>query len=248
MKVLAYYPLHYGAEYLKESIISILPCTTKIVFLYTEEPSYGHHTHLKNPETKEQLKAIVDNTIKGQCAYEWVDVSVKGEGNHRNIAFKYADGFDIVLAVDADEIWNTEDLRVALEECKNSKWFAHKISGFINFWRSFKWEVKDFFEPYRLFNVKGVNDQQGTIKARVYHLGYAQSKAITEYKLAIHGHKSEIAGNWYKDKFCAWETNKDLEKLHPASQDVWLKAEPFDDKELPILLKMHPNYNKEIIE
>ena len=54
MKTLAYYPVHYGAEYLDASIRSISDQVDKIVILYTTHPSYGHGTSTPCPESESE--------------------------------------------------------------------------------------------------------------------------------------------------------------------------------------------------
>lgn len=240
MKVLAYYPLHYGMEYLDASIRSVAPYVDKIIILYAAQPSFGHHTDTPCPEPEWVLRAIAEGASD---KVQWVQTSGTSEGNHRDQVMPYAEGYDLLLAVDADEVW----MGAALEDCL---WFAYhgtahryNIEGFVNFWKSFNYICTDGFTPARIFNLNCHNQEEENLPGRVYHFGYAQRREIIAYKMCIHGHR-DIRPEWL-DIYLNWTPESRL--LHPASRDIWVQAEPFDKTTLPDILKTHPNYNKEII-
>ena len=119
-KTLAYYPILYGAEYLHASIKSIEPFVDRIIILYTDTPSYGFHSSTPCPESEAQLKEIAFNASP---KVEWRQIKANWEGQHRDIIFQFTDGFDLLLAVDADEVWHQEDLKRCLEEAhKGDYW------------------------------------------------------------------------------------------------------------------------------
>ena len=244
-KVLAYYPLHYGSEYLKESILSIVDHVEQIVFLYTERPSYGQSSNIPNPDSRDTLLKIAWENCKGKM--EWIDIDqTSQENNHRNLVFGYEQGFDLIMAVDADEIW--DNLPEAIEAALATKARHINVAGsqWVHFWRSFDECNRDGFAPTR-FHCVNFNKSNATIHCgNVYHMGYAQSERITEYKISVHGHKS-ILQSWFKEKFKSYE--KGVTRLiHPDSQTVWVDVEKFDKTTLPKLLKEHPNYNVERIQ
>ena len=120
MKTLAYIPLHYGKEYLEVTIKSIDPHVDKILILYTNTPSYGQDGRLKNPDTREELKNIAfDSSSK----IEWVEIpKTRQENKHRELAFNYAKGYDLIMAVDADEVWDdVEEAKKLIDQNKFSK-------------------------------------------------------------------------------------------------------------------------------
>jgi len=53
MKVIAYYILHYGHEYINYSMRSIYNHVDEIIILYSEHPSHGTLTALQNPDSRE---------------------------------------------------------------------------------------------------------------------------------------------------------------------------------------------------
>lgn len=241
---MAYYPLHYGAEYLDASIRSIDPCVSRIIILYTEEPSFGHVSGQPCPETEEELKRIA---YAASEKVEWVKIKGFGnEGAHRKMIFEFAGGdVDMILAVDADEVWDTEVLKQSILDASKLPNKYIKVDGFINFWKSFNTVCLDHFHPVRFYNLRATNDfEQGCVKGRIYHFSTAQSEKIMRYKYGIHGHASEIRSGWLEQTYFGW--NGEDGDLHPVSLDLWNPAF-FDKTSLPEILKNHPNYNKQTI-
>ena len=238
IKTLAYIPLHYGKEYLEATIKSIDNHVDKILILYTEKPSYGQVGGLKNPDTREELKKIAfDSSDKIQ----WVEIQATQENKHRQMAFEYANGYDLIMAVDADEVW--EDVEEAKQAAYESGCKHVNVGGdrWWHFWRSFNECHRDGFYPTRFHVVGGKEESTIIHKGKIYHMGYAQSEAITAYKISCHGHK-DIKSSWLKHKWLNYK--KGVTKvLHPDSETVWIETQPFDKTTLPKVLKDHPYYN-----
>lgn len=241
MKVLAYYPLHYGKEYLAESILSINDHVEQIVILYSPKPTFGYYTQAECPETEAELKEIAESVSN---KIVWINNKFGSEGEHRSFIYSFAQNFDLVLAVDADEVWEEESLKQCLTHSYNSEKRYIGIAGFLNFWRSFNHVCQDGFCPIRITNLKAANNEQEFIHGIVYHFSCAQSEKIMDYKYLIHGHKDEIRSGWLETTYKKWQEGQD--DLHPVSIGLW-NAIKFDKKTLPSLLKTHPNYMKEVI-
>jgi glycosyltransferase involved in cell wall biosynthesis len=239
MRVLAYYPLHYGLEYLEASIKSIHPFVDKIIILYAKEPSFGHHTDIPCPESEWILKSIAE---VASHKVEWIDISGTSEGEHRNIIFQHTKDYDLLLAVDADEVWNPSSLVDVLMKAYSGTAHRYNIAGFLNFWKSFNHVCTDGFTPARIYNLNN-HDGEGILEGLVYHFGYAQALHTIEYKIRVHGHR-DIREGWL-EMYKTW--TPEVQYLHPASNDIWVTAEPFDKSKLPAILKEHPNFNKETI-
>ena len=242
MKTLAYYPVHYGAEYLDASIRSISDQVDKIVILYTTHPSYGHGTATPCPESESEIRDIAHAASN---KVHWVNSDgAWNEGQHRSLAWKYAHGYNVMLAVDADEIWEPVSLEKCIKETYEGSSWRRNVNGFVNFWKSFNWACYDGFQPARLFNINKNNQIEESINGTIYHFGYAQDKKIMDYKFEIHGHKNEIKPGWLANTYYAWQPgDKDI---HPTCT-VWGEAVAFDKNTLPDVLKTHPNFNKKII-
>lgn len=244
IKTLAYYPIHYGAEYLEASIKSILDSVDRIIILYTSKPSYGHHTEIACPESEEKIKKIALRAAGAKL--QWVNIQAHGEGSHRDQIWEYTSGYDVLLAVDADEVWEPSDLKRAIQETYAGNTWRRNVSGFINFWKSFDYACYDGFVPGRLFKVNADNKDEQTINGKIYHFGYAQSDKIMNYKFEIHGHKNEIKPGWLQNIYYDWTLESRF--LHPTSNDIWGEAIPFDKNTMPQCLKEHHNFNKKIIK
>jgi hypothetical protein len=249
-KTLAYFCLHYGAEYLEASIKAIAPVVDSILILYTEKPSFGHGMSEVCPESKMQLTDILmdlsEENLEIGDKLIWLDIGAGNEGEHRNLAFAYCNSspikYDLLLAVDADEVWDNEVLEKCLNEAYKRKEWRFNIAGFVNFWKDFNHVVIDWFEPARIYNLNNHNTEQATLTGKVYHFGYAQSDLIMNYKFKIHGHADSLRENWLQEIYYGWTPEKRF--LHPASLQIWEKAEYFDKNTLPEILHQHPNFNK----
>lgn len=243
-RVICYVPLHYGCEYLKESLQSIISLVDKIVIVYSETPSYGHGTNVECPEKEMDLFNIAMPICGDKLI--WRKETFGNEGEHRGFIYNFTKGYDIVLAVDADEVFHTEDLKKAIQYVSEGDKRYYGIAGYLNFWRSFNNVCTDGFTPIRLINLHNESGE-GVVMCTIYHFSCAQSKKIMDYKYKIHGHADELRPNWLQDIYYAWTPQNQFRFLHPTSMDIWGDAIPFDKNLLPDSLKQHPNFNKEII-
>jgi hypothetical protein len=250
MKIAAYIPLHYGKEYLEVSILSYVNLVDEIHVLYSQRPSYGFMTNLYNPDSKEELYQIATDTAKNKLF--WTDIVAGNEGEHRGYGQRLAYNNDIVFTSDADEVWFPEKLESSIKTVYDDK--IHKtfgVSGKIDLWRSFNWQMIDWFTPVRFS--KGTGNGMLVIECPYLHMGYSQSKEVIKYKLDIHGHKSEILSlhgsiESYLQKVMDWNPETNTEDCyHPASRDIWKQAVPFDKTIMPKFMQNHINYNKVLI-
>lgn len=235
MRTLAYMPLHYGLDYLEPVLKSIRDSVDDILICYTKHPSYGHEGSLKNPDSEEDLRAVCEgfNVI-------WQEVKASRENQHRQYAIDYAQskGYDIALAVDSDEIWQPDTVKKALQAASNTGARFNCIAGsnWYHFWKNHKEVNRDGFYPMRIININERNNKQEIIKeGMIYHMGYAISEELMRYKLSCHGHKSEIPGNWFEDKWLNYKRGV-TKYLHPASRDIWVETEDFNGT-IPCLKK-----------
>jgi hypothetical protein len=249
-KTLAYIPLLYGADYIQYAIRSVYSEVDNILILYTPKPSHGTGTELINADTKEQLIDLVaavdpDNKII------WMQGNWNLENQQRNEAHHYArsNGYNILVAVDTDEIWKTEVLRELIQLTYDRK-AAKCLVWMRHLWRSFNYICDDPMRQERIYYIG--NDTNDLIYAphnsnQVWHFGYAREFKQIEYKISIHGHSSVWLApkeKWFKEKYCAWPPVADV---HPVCADTW-NPKPFDKSELPELMKEHPYYDLEMIE
>jgi hypothetical protein len=246
MKVVAYIPLHYGAEYLRQAAEAVEPFVDKLIVAYTPHPSYGQPGgNVANPDSEEKLRACCDGI---GAKLEWMPlIGSHAEGDHRGVATERCRelGADLILPVDADEVWNQPALESHLKLAADAPISRYLVQGFVHFWRSFDWCCRDVWAPVRIIKPAGEGETTiGGLGDAIYHFGYAQSEQITRYKWTIHGHQNELRPEWLNDIFCAWPQRKT--DLHPVVKDWWT-AEPFDKSKLPAALRTHPYFDLEVI-
>jgi hypothetical protein len=246
--VLAYYPMHYGAEYLKESIQSIERYVDEILIFYSPWPSYGHDSNRGAvcPETEDQIRNVA---MQASNKVTWIRLTERpaNEGEHRTLWTKFVRPYhDLVLQFDADEVWEEASLRNSLQQAMTMKhrYRNFGIDGFKHFWKSFAWHCTDSFNPIRIISLRSPNNDMKTIPSTIYHFGYAQSSPVMNYKFEIHGHKQEIRSNWLAGTYYGWKPGQN--DVHPTSVGLW-NPQPFDKNQLPQSLKAHSNFNKDII-
>lgn len=242
--LIAYYALHYGADYLAWSIRSIYPFVDQIHILYTDKPSHGQTSPLICPDTKEMLEAEAVRFGDPQNKIRWSAGSWHKEGDHRDTIYSIAqrEDADAILVVDADEIWRPEILQSALKHGEESGVRTHCIR-MLTFWRSFDWVCHDEMMPVRLIYPKrpsGVSYLEG----RVLHFGYARKIADVEYKITCHGHKNEWRNEWI-DRYRNWPQGGN-EDLHPTCKDTWT-AIPYDRTLIAPQMSDHPYWDVSII-
>jgi hypothetical protein len=155
-------------------------------------------------------------------------------------------GYDSLLIVDADELWDEFLLGNFIKFGTSS--YAKVIRvGMRHFWRSLQWICDDECAPHRMTNKVGEGEAYYPMNAgRVFHMGYAQSSKIIGYKMSIHGHKNEVRSRWYENTFLAWKPG-DLD-VHPTNErHFWDPKRYVDDNKLKWLVYDHPYRNMELI-
>lgn len=242
MKTLAYYPIHYGSEYLSYSMQSIRDHVNHIVVFYSSKPTYGHAGGLSNPDRMSDISIICE-----KWNAEFIDITglnISRENQHRQLVFKYASeyNYDLIVAADYDEVW--ENLEEAIEYVSKGSAFQYGIRGsrWYHFWKSFNEVNRDGFNPIRLFNMKNRRGTEELIeKGIIYHFSYAISEKFMRYKISCHGHKDEFANTWFRDKWLNYKRGE-TKILHPATDAYWVETESFDKTTLPEFMKEHPTY------
>lgn len=233
----AYCPLLYGAAYLHDAIASVASQVDRVYILYTASPSFGHPSSMVNPDSEEQLRSCVEPF---GSLVQWHRGTWHGENHHRNAIMDLAPDADLILPIDSDEIWNADDLSRCIAEASKSSARNFLIQGWFHFWRSFGWACRDVWAPVRIINPRGSGE--ATLQGCVYHFGYAISEQLMRFKWSCHGHIAELRPEWMEDIFV---TNRRTD-CHPVVRDWW-NAQPFDRRELPISLRLNPNYDLDLI-
>ena len=246
IKVLGFMTIHYAGDYLKESLISVVDHVDKMVIAYSKQPSQGHGTDLVCPDSTEEIYEICNEVLGDKFIWHFAD-RYGAENEHRNVRYIYSKGFDLVLTVDSDEVYKSDELPASFDY---AFWGVDKfygIDGYVNFWRSFNHACYDGFRPIRLENLHRKNNTQNlNLKQTIYHFSTCQPEPIMRYKYKVFGHASEVKKNWLDDIFYKWTPDNDISDLHCVSYNLW-NAVPFDKNTLPKSLKIHKNFNKDLV-
>lgn len=247
MNVISYTALHYGADYLHYAIKSVIDHVDKHYILYTPIGSHGHRTPIPCPETRDELFAIAQRAAGDKLV--WIDGEWPYEGAQREHIHVVAPDADVVLVVDADEVWPSGLVRNLTDGIDYGHLAKRNRVTMRHFWRSFyRCVLHDPASPVRVICPKkpesemGLSDLWGSIN----HFGYAQRPEIVRYKLETHGHKNEFRRDvdWFNDVFMA---NRQHD-CHPVGSEYW-NPEIFNPLDyMPEFMRQHPYYNLEVIE
>lgn len=246
MKVLGFMTIHYGKEYLKESLLSIRDHVDEMVVAYTKNPSHGVSVKQECPDTEDEIFLICKDVLGEKLIWRRQD-TYANESHHRSVRYAHSQDYDLILTIDADEVFKEDEIQNALKYAYNNKERYYGIKGYINFWRSFNYCCLDGFRPIRIENLNNNNQLQNhECPLTIYHFSTCQSEPILRYKMKAFGHASEIKPNWIDNIYYKWTPENDIQDVHPVSYNLWNSVK-FDKTTLPEYLKQHANYNKELV-
>lgn len=248
MKVLAFIGLHYGSDFIGFAVKSVYDQVDHVVVLYSPQPSHGHTTDARNPDTVEKLKEALFAFGDPEGKIQWHEGVWGREGEHRDAIYPIAKdlGVDMILTVDADEVWHGPSLEQSLRYAYGNQARISRLH-FEHFWRSFKWVCRDGMTPERIVKMSNHSEPFGYVpqfEHPVWHFGYARKPEDVQYKIGIHGHSAEWKPNWFQAKFMPWPAPKDV---HPTCNDIWT-PEPFDPSVFPEFMHSHPYWDMEPIQ
>lgn len=212
----ALFVVHYGAEYLAWAIRSVQDAVDQIHIVYSDRPSFSYDTKVACPDTEEVLKKEAHRFLTKPLF--WHRGRWPAEGAHRDAAMSIvaAAGAKQVVVVDSDELWDAETLSKQFLNA-GTRPERNMLVPFVHFWRSFGWVCSDPSRPVRIINIGRTGDWYLDPQAiPVLHFGYAQSEAITRYKIAIHGHRAEWRPGWLTEKFLSWTPGSPMKDVHPT--------------------------------
>lgn len=247
--IVAYTALHYGTDYLHHAIRSIIDDVNEYIVLYTPVGSHGHQSDVPCPDSRETLYEIAYAAAGDKL--RWFDGVWAHEGQQRDNIFSIVPDADVIVVLDADEVWAPELLVNAIRE--TSTWHRRDIRlPMIHYWRSLKQAIMhDPALPVRLIypHVKTGAETftPSPLTSKPYqainHFGYAQRSEIVRYKLTTHGHKNEFRRDcdWFNDVFMNPSRTTDL---HPVGSDQW-NIEPIG---IPDFMLDHPYAQLSLIE
>lgn len=247
MKIIAYSALKYGRDYYDAAIRSVIDAVDQYHVLFAVNPSHGHYDPTPCPETEDELRAIAEHRAGSKL--HWHRGHWAYEGQQRESIHQYAPDADVILVLDADEVWPETLTQQILDLPAQDAPVSKLRIKMIHFWRSMhKAVLHDPAWPERVIYPKQTNGHTFSLSVcgSISHFGYAQRPEIVEYKWRIHGHKNELRRDcdWFNDVFMANRQND----THPVGSEYW-NAETVNPLDyLPAWMAEHPYYGMDVIE
>ena len=243
MKKVTFSFVHYGSDYLEYALASLYGSVDKMFVFYTDKPNQGILPTVERPESKVD---ILECCAAFADKIEWVDDGLDFTGEHIDLATphleeviqRYAPDADIVVQLDADEVWQEGALEHHVATAV--KYSSRLVSvPWITFWRSFGWVCRDnaWVQPRRIWYRNG-KGRVGSTGKPILHFGWARRERDIEYKINCWGHAPELRENFFYDLFLGWQPGKG--NVHPVQGNGFWNPEVYDKSQLPELLKQHP--------
>jgi hypothetical protein len=104
------------------------------------------------PDNERYIFEICREVLGDKMIWHYAD-RYGAENEHRNVKYKYTGDYDLVLTVDSDEVYKSDELPASFEYAYWGIERFYGIDGYVNFWRSFDYACYDGFRPIRLENL-----------------------------------------------------------------------------------------------
>ena len=237
--------LHYGRDYLKWAIMSVIDSVDEMHCIYSPVPSHGANSGLTCPETREELLSQAQEAAGNKLV--WTEREFGDEVQHRDHIWEITDA-PITLVVDADEVY-PDGLADELIEVSEKEGLGRLRVPFVHFYRSFHWAIlHDPAYPVRLYNLPKIETDEGEWHQRgsqhIAHFGAALPVDVMRYKLSIHGHINELRPEYLDDIYIP---NRRTD-CHCVGSIYW-NAERVDPSHyVPAWMSNHPYWNLEVID
>lgn len=219
---------------------------------YTPHPSHGTRTRKSIPQGEDRTTLYNIATSLGAV---WHDVDqFWQEGDHRDYCVEQLAGMgaDLILWQDADEIWDADELCEHMEFAWDNPGRDYRVHA-VHFWKGLNWVCMDACMPVRFIRPGGSGEVY-IPGMGFYHMGYAQSPMLIQYKMTIHGHRAELKKGWfpvYRD----WEGPEDTPQcgVHPTNgcddktgKPFWTPV-PFNRFDIEHLVGDHPYFSDKLV-
>jgi hypothetical protein len=233
----ALYCLFGDISWLRQSYLSVYPCVDKIYFFLSTSPWYGA---TRSSEIDPNLIASLPDP---QGKLTLVSGDWKTEPDQRNYSLAYAqhDGYEYGLIVDADEVYESSQLKSALLLAHQHRDIAVWHVNWFTYWHSADYRIEPI-EPYQppiLIHLgyaafvetrNAVGSKHELIPPTLcmcHHLSYALSDAALMRKHIMQpGHSQSAYPEWYETKWCAWRKDQTITNLHPVHPPWYERAVP----------------------
>jgi len=231
------------------------PFVDKIYVAYSKLP-WGY-----NPEAREKYRNTTPPSLLAKSRYfdkiEFIEGDWLYDHDQRNACLERArvDGFDYLIAQDADEYYTTEGYRNNLLEIARDPDREAYNAPLYAFWKTTDYILEspgglpavgfpafaiNLKKPVNFVNSRTVSaSDTSRLPWPCYHLSYVLTDEELLRKISTWGHTHQFnRSKWYKNKWLRW--HEGTINLHPLWPELWKRAVRFTG-ELPETLKTFNN-------
>lgn len=234
-------------RWLSESIESVYDSIDRIYFLLGDRPWHG--TGRSNDRTREEVERLPDPA--GKIVIVGGDWGSEAEQRNAGLEILKMEGFEYCLILDADEIYEPGSLLKLRRFCGARRFMPGWRLVWYTYWKSEKFRIEpvESFKPLVLLRVEGARfvDKRETADPRCdavpadvcicHHMSYARSDDEVRRKISSFSHANEVIPGWFENVWKAWDSNPELENLHPCWPETYERAIEQPEEALPQVLK-----------
>lgn len=240
--------LHFGKDYLPHAMRSVADVVDQFYVMYSPIPNHGvFDISHPCPDSRDDLMGAAFSVAPDSTRWFEYD-RWNSEGEQFKAAWPHAidAGADVIVKLDADELWSPHLLADAIAHGIQQQ--AREIRvPLVHYWRSFhKGFTGDPAAPGRIYLREFDSGETAyappDAMGRIHHFGYALPVDLMRYKMRSHGHSREFTNpNWLDEVYIA---NRQTD-CHPIGSDAWMSVE---DITPPDFLMDHPFAKLTLIE
>jgi len=243
----AVYCVYDDDTWLKESVASVYGVCDAIYFLVGEKPWHGERSD--NSATLECIKGLPDPGNK-ICLLRGKWTTETDQRNAGLYILKEA-GIDYCFVVDADEIYDPEQLRQMMLFAAQYETVSCWHMTWDTYWKSYKYVItpREPFTPVvfvkigaaRFAKYRSVSgENHGFIPPEIgfcHHMSYARSDEQILKKITTFSHAREVRNAWYENIWKRWDSDHTLIDLHPTHPSSYHRATRQPLSALPPILR-----------
>ncbi|MCX8052609.1 MAG: glycosyltransferase, partial [Armatimonadetes bacterium] len=249
-KFAAVYCVYDDDAWLADSVESIYDACDAVYVLISSRPWHGE------PTDNSMLIETVHRLNDPHRKIRLVQGTWQTEAEQRNAGLEILrnDGFDYCLVIDADEVYDTTDLKRMMRLVAKYRdvdcWHVEMDT----YWKSWRYRIAPreplkppvFLKVDRRFTEnRNVEDcKRGLIPPDVgicHHLSYARTDDQLLRKISTFSHANEVRDGWYENVWKRWDIDPSLRNLHPTHPTAYQRAIPQPYWALPPVLRRRHN-------
>lgn len=252
MKLAALYSIYNEEDFIAQSMASIYEHVERIVICHTTgKPWFG--SKQKPDDTRRIIKAFQDP--EGKVKYIPGAWPTEPAQRDQTLSAARAAGCDWGLIIDGDEVYASEQMRAIKAFAEEHPQYRQWNISWNTYWKSPLWRI-DPPEPFcptiltrigpdtRFVQLRQTNEQPvGTIPrdvAFLYHFSYAKPSYKIRAKISNFSHADEILPDWWANVWEAWDSNHEMENIHPTTPQCYRRAIYEGPENLPEVMRDHP--------